>query len=113
MRVIDKQMKVSRRGLLGATGASLVAMTVMPSGMIVGADSAWAAMAKHIKPETFATLVQMSRDVYPHDKVADKYYAMVVEGLDAGCVGRTEVEDGLVGGQLGVVRVRVGGVGGV
>lgn len=84
MRVMDKQVKVSRRGLLGATGASLVAMTVMPTGMIIGADSAWAAMAKNIKPETFATLVQMARDIYPHDKVADKYYAMVVEGLDAG-----------------------------
>ena len=40
-------------------------------------------LAKNIKPETFATLVQMARDVYPHDKIADKYYAMVVEGLDA------------------------------
>ncbi|MDH3741395.1 MAG: Twin-arginine translocation pathway signal [Hyphomicrobiales bacterium] len=95
MRVMDKQMKVSRRGLLGATGASLVAMTVMPTGMIVGADSAWAAMAKNIKPETFATLVQMARDIYPHDKVSDKYYAMVVEGLDAGA-GKADEDKALL-----------------
>ena len=95
MRVMDKQMKVSRRGLLGAGGASVVAMTVMPTGMIVGADSAWAAMAKNLKPETFATLVQMARDIYPHDKVADKYYAMVIEGLD-GAAGKSDGDKSLL-----------------
>ena len=25
----------------------------------------------YLKPETFATLVQMARDIYPHDKVGD------------------------------------------
>ncbi len=99
MQVIDKEKKVSRRGLLGAGGASLVAMTVMPTGMIVGADSAWAAMAKAIKPDSFATLVQMARDIYPHDKVADKYYAMVIEGLDEAAgksdADRTLLEDGV------------------
>ena len=64
-------------------------MTVMPTGMIVGANGAWAAMAKNVKPETFATMVQVARDIYPHDRVADKYYAMVVEGLDGGA-GKSE-----------------------
>ena len=82
MRVLDKRLKVSRRGVLGAGTASLVAATVMPSGMIVGADSAWAASAKALKPETFATLVQMSRDTYPHDRVADKFYAKSVQAFD-------------------------------
>lgn len=82
MREHDNAMTVSRRGALGIGGASVVAMTVMPTGMIVGANSAWAAMAKNVQPETFATMVQMARDIYPHDRVADKYYAKVVEGLD-------------------------------
>ena len=70
MRVIDKRVKLSRRGVLSAGSASLVVMTVASSGMIVGADSAWAAMAKAVKPESFATLVQMARDIYPHDRLA-------------------------------------------
>lgn len=82
MRVLDKRLTVSRRGLLGAGSASLVAMTVLPGGMIVGADGAWAAMAKAVNPEDFATLVQMARDIYPHDRLADKYYVKVIGSLD-------------------------------
>ena len=59
MRVIDKRPKVSRRGFLGAGGASLIALSVLPGGMIVAADQSWAVAAKTLKPETFATLVQM------------------------------------------------------
>jgi len=88
MRVMDKKLKVTRRNVLGAGSASVVALTIMPGGMIVGADSAWAAMASHLKPETFATLVQMSRDIYPHDRVADRFYAKVVEGFD-GAAGKS------------------------
>ncbi len=82
MRVVDKRLKVSRRGLLGAGAASAVALSVMPGGMIVGGDGAWAVTASNLKPETFVTLVQMARDIYPHDKVADKYYAKVIQGFD-------------------------------
>ncbi len=101
MRVLDKRLKVSRRGLLGAGGASVVAITIMPGGMIVGADNAWAAKAKALKPETFATLVQMSRDIYPHDKLADRFYAKAVSGFDdaAGKSGDDKklFEDGVAG----------------
>ncbi len=89
MRVLDKRVKLSRRGVLGAGSASLVVMSIASSGMIVGADSAWAAMAKAVKPESFATLVQMARDIYPHDRLADKYYAKVIEGLD-GAAAKSE-----------------------
>jgi len=82
MRVIDKKPKVTRRSVLGAGTASLVAFTVMPNGTIVGAGKAWAASAKGLTADTFATLVQMARDIYPHDKIADKYYAKVVAGFD-------------------------------
>ena len=82
MRVMDKRPKVTRRRVLGAGTASLVAFTIMPGGMIIGAGNAWAATAKALKPKTFATVLQMARDIYPHDFVADKHYAGVVSGLD-------------------------------
>ena len=101
MRVLDKKMKVSRRGLLGSAGVSLVALSVLPGGMIVGADNAWAATAQNLKPETFATLVQMSRDVYPHDRIGDQHYAKAVMGFD-GAAGKSAddkklFEDGVAG----------------
>ena len=98
MRVLDKRVKLSRRGVLSAGSASLVVMTVASSGMIVGADSAWAAMAKAVKPESFATLVQMARDIYPHDRLADKYYAKVIEGLDGAAAKSADDKAMLEGG---------------
>ena len=78
----DRNSAVTRRQVLRTGTASLVALSILPGGMIVGANNAWATKAKSLKPETFATLVQMSRDIYPHDFVADKYYAGVVSGFD-------------------------------
>ncbi|MCB8837716.1 gluconate 2-dehydrogenase subunit 3 family protein [Aurantimonas sp. VKM B-3413] len=61
-------------------GAGLIAMTIMPSGLIVG--EAWSQMPRSTQPETFATLVQMSRDCYPHASLDDSYYVKAVETLD-------------------------------
>lgn len=82
MRIMDKRPQISRREVLGAGTASLVAFTILPGGMIVGAGNAWSAKSKSLRPETFTTLVQLARDIYPHDFVADKYYAKVVSGFD-------------------------------
>ena len=82
MRIVDKRPKVSRRNFLQAGGATvLVATTISASGVVTG--NAWAATPKALKPGTFATLVQMSRDIYPHDRFADSIYAEAVKGLDA------------------------------
>ena len=101
MRAIDKQVKMSRRELLATSSASAVALTILPSGMIVGANQAWAASAAALRPETFATLVQMSRDIYPHERLADKYYAKVVESFDQAAAGsetdKALFEDGVTG----------------
>ena len=72
---------VSRRDLLKAGGASLLVMQIMP-GRPRSPGKAWAAKPQALKPETMATLVQMARDIYPHDQVADRYYAIAVKGLD-------------------------------
>jgi len=76
MRLIDKRVKISRRDMLKNSGAVAAAATVMPIGVVKAAEPV--ALPK----ESFATLVKMARDVYPHDKIADKYYAVVVESLD-------------------------------
>ena len=78
MARIDR-LAPSRRGFLKG-GAGLLAMTVLPSGLVVG--DAWSQMPRATKPESFKTLVQMSRDCYPHDRIDDKYYATAVDILD-------------------------------
>ena len=72
---------LSRRDLLkraSAAGATLV----VGAGFMAASDAAWAMETVALKPETMATLVQMARDIYPHDQVGDLYYAIAVKGYD-------------------------------
>lgn len=72
---------LSRRDLLArsmAAGASFV----VGSSFVAASDAAWALETKALKPETMATLIQMARDIYPHDHLADEYYAIAVKGYD-------------------------------
>ena len=72
---------LTRRELLSratAAGASFVVGT----GFMAAKDAAWATELTAIEPASFATLVQMARDIYPHDKVADEFYVVAVKGYD-------------------------------
>tara|TARA_R110002020_G_scaffold48688_2_gene138719 strand:+ start:1497 stop:2027 length:531 start_codon:yes stop_codon:yes gene_type:complete len=97
-----------RRGFLKA-GAGLLAMTVLPSGLVVG--NAWAQMPRSTKPDSFAALVQMSRDCYPHDQIADSYYATAVTVLDEAARSSEAdlalLEDGVI--QLNAAAAEKGG----
>lgn len=73
---------LTRRQLL-ARGAAAGAGFVIGTGFISGRDAAWAAEATHLQPATLATLVQMARDIYPHDRIPDENYVVAVKGYDA------------------------------
>lgn len=72
---------MTRRQLLSRSVAASAAIVVGP-GFIAGHDGAWAQTMDTLKPETMATLVQMARDIYPHDQVGDQFYAIAVKGYD-------------------------------
>lgn len=72
---------LTRRELLSQ--ASLAGASFMVgSGFLAAKDAAWAMETKALAPETFATLVQMARDIYPHDHIADAHYVVAVKGYD-------------------------------
>ncbi len=73
---------ISRRDLLKGcvmVGASLA----VGSGFVAGSSAAWAMETNHVTPSEMATLIQMARDIYPHNHVADEYYARAVKGYDS------------------------------
>ena len=72
---------VTRRDLL-ASGTALGAAFVIGVGFVAHATDAWAIEVKALKPETMATLIQLARDIYPHDQLADQYYATAVKDHD-------------------------------
>jgi hypothetical protein len=90
-------MRLSRRDVLKAGGAGLLAMQILPGGLIAG--KAWAANPSAVTPETYATMVQISRDLYPHDQLEDRIYAAAVDTLDkaaaADAAARDELEAGV------------------
>lgn len=72
---------LTRRDLLSRTTAAGASFAV-GAGFVASSDAAWAMETAALKPETFATLVQMARDIYPHDKVGDEFYVVAVKGYD-------------------------------
>lgn len=72
---------LTRRALLAHAVVAGAAFSI-GSGFVAARDAAWALEVTNLKPETMATLIQMARDVYPHDKVADNFYAIAVKGYD-------------------------------
>lgn len=73
---------LTRRALLARTVAA-GALAVTGAGFIAAPDAAWALEVSVISEHQMATLLQMARDIYPHDKVGDRFYAVAVKGYDA------------------------------
>jgi hypothetical protein len=71
----------SRRGFLRGTG--LVAMGLATGGTIIFApDYTWALSTSAIDAHTAQALVVMARQMFPHERLGDQYYASVVDALD-------------------------------
>lgn len=73
---------LTRRQLLSRS-LSAGALAVAGTGFIAAPDAAWAVEVTVITPEEMATLLQMARDIYPHDQVGDQFYAVAVKGYDS------------------------------
>jgi hypothetical protein len=99
--VYDKSPGITRRDLLKRGGAASVGALLVVSGTAVFCPpQAWAMEATALKPETVASLIQLARDIYPHDSVPDRFYAIAVKGHDAKAakdeVFKALVEEGMV-----------------
>lgn len=78
---IKEKRGLSRRQLLSrsiAAGATFM----VGSGFVAAQDATWATEVISLKPQTMATLVQMARDIYPHDHVPTEFYVIAVKGYD-------------------------------
>ncbi len=80
MESAGKGPAVTRRNFIASSGAIAL---VISSGALISATEAWGVKVEALKPETMHTLIQMARDIYPHDRLADRFYALAVKGYDA------------------------------
>jgi hypothetical protein len=68
---------LSRRRFLARSTVAAVGAGALGSALL--SPAAWAASA--VGDHASATLLRMARDVFPHDKLEDKYYAQVMSPL--------------------------------
>lgn len=100
VRKRDNSYRLSRRELL-AKGLGLGGSFLVGSGFLASSTASWAMELKALQPDAMATLVQMARDVYPHDRFGDELYALAVKGHDDKAAEdaqfKTMLEEGIAG----------------
>jgi hypothetical protein len=69
---------VSRRTFVKSSSAALI----LTATAVIHSVESWGLEAKSLAPATVQTLIQASRDIYPHDRVADRFYALAVKDFD-------------------------------
>ena len=110
---MNGQANISRRAALKAVGAGLIVAGTGAGGLVYGHNNAWAATAENLDADTFATLVQMSRDTYPHDRLEDKFYAAAVSGLDKAAKDDAALKTMLTDGVAGLNKAAGGSYSGI
>ncbi|MGV8892026.1 MAG: twin-arginine translocation signal domain-containing protein [Burkholderiaceae bacterium] len=84
MRIIDKSNKLSRRSFLKGSGLASISVTVLGAGtLLTSSTEAFAQSFTVLSPDAGKVLLVMARDIFPHDKLAEKYYMHAIEPYDA------------------------------
>lgn len=84
MRIVDKRITLSRRGFLKGGGmAALSVGTLSTAGLLSPARDALAANFTVLGAATGKTLMVLARDIFPHDRISDRFYLQALEPLEA------------------------------
>ncbi|MDH3473750.1 MAG: gluconate 2-dehydrogenase subunit 3 family protein [Rhodospirillales bacterium] len=83
---------MNRRQFLQTSGLAAAGVAVIASGtVLMASDGAWALELGAVSADEGMALLKMTRQLYPHDTLADMYYAGVVEALDGEAKGNAEL----------------------
>ncbi|MBZ5502014.1 MAG: twin-arginine translocation signal domain-containing protein [Acidobacteriia bacterium] len=82
MRLLEWASKVSRRGFLAGGAATIAAVAVSGTAILTDSQAAAAAGTPGLTPEEVRTLVKFVRDLFPHDRLEDAFYANAVAPLN-------------------------------
>ena len=81
MRDVDKRPRATRRVFLRGAATAVPATAAGAAGLLV-ADAAWAQAAVNLKPGTMVVLAKLARDIFPHDRIPDRFYVAAVRPYD-------------------------------
>ena len=102
---------MNRRQFLQASSVAMAgtAAAVGTGTLLVDPGGAWAMTLQAMNEHAAMTLLRMTRDLYPHDRLGDVHYARVVEGLDQSAAGDEALAAMLKGG-VAELDSAIGGV---
>jgi hypothetical protein len=83
---------LDRRQFLAGSTASAVAFMTITASAVIHTTEAWGLETKAIKPEQMRTLIKMARDIFPHDQVADRFYAIACKSYDEKSITDTKLK---------------------
>lgn len=84
MRIVDKSTRLNRRGFLKGSGLASIGITVMSvTTLLTSSTEAFAQSFTALGADVGKVLLVMARDIFPHDKLAEKYYMHAIEPYDA------------------------------
>jgi hypothetical protein len=99
MRELDKRTRLTRRRFLQTSGVTAIGVGALSTGtVLVDPRGAWAMSLTTLQPETATTLIQMARDLYPHDQLGEAFYAKAIEPYDAAAAKDPALRDLLANG---------------
>ena len=83
MRIIEKSTRLNRRGFLKGSGLASIGIAVLgATTLLTSSSEAFAQSFTAFGPDAGKVLLVMARDIFPHDKLAEKYYMHAIEPYD-------------------------------
>ena len=73
---------LDRRRFLAGSSASAAALMTITGSAVLHTTEAWGLETTTLKAEQMRTLIKMARDIFPHDNLADKFYAVACKPYD-------------------------------
>lgn len=109
MRMVEKRIRLTRRGFL--KGASLGVSALGAGALLAAPAEVMAQSFTALGSDTGLVLLKMARDIFPHDRVADKFYLHAIAPYDADAARdpalKQLLQDGI--GQLNAAAQRLHG----
>ncbi|HKV05408.1 MAG TPA: twin-arginine translocation signal domain-containing protein [Candidatus Acidoferrales bacterium] len=111
MRLLDWTRKFSRRGFLAGSAATIAAVAVSRTSLLADPQAPAAAEPGGLRPEESRTLLKFTRDLFPHDRLEDSFYAKAIAPLQEEAAKdsatRRLLADGIA--QLNAAAIKAGG----
>ncbi len=82
MKILDWANKLTRRGFLAGSAATIAAVAVSGPSILSDPATRPAPAPEALAPEESRTLLKLTRDLFPHDRLEDSFYATAIGPLE-------------------------------